>query len=201
MVLMKRAAWSKSPFLLPGVLAAVALAVIVFWLGSGVNKPLVPRLPGADQAPGSELGATNPVLAGKLIGGDGQPAAAAGAWPQFRGPRRDGICETPTRLLHAWQPSEPRELWAVDVGEGYAGAAILNGRVYVMDYDRGKRQDALRCLSLENGHEIWRYVYPVSIKRNHGMSRTNCPSPGRPSSFEGNNPELPRAAERSARFR
>jgi outer membrane protein assembly factor BamB len=60
----------------------------------------------------------------------------------------------------------------VEVGEGYAGAAVLNGRVYLMDYDREKKQDALRCLWLEDGHEIWRYSYPVSVKRNHGMSRT-----------------------------
>jgi outer membrane protein assembly factor BamB len=41
-----------------------------------------------------------------------------------------------------------------------------------MDYDREKKQDALRCLSLADGKEIWRYAYPVSVKRNHGMSRT-----------------------------
>ena len=75
-------------------------------------------------------------------------------------------------LARAWQPSEPRELWAIDVGEGYAGAAVLNGRVYLMDYDRDKKQDALRCLSLADGREIWRYAYPVPVKRNHGMSRT-----------------------------
>ena len=58
------------------------------------------------------------------------------------------------------------------MGEGYAGAAILDGRVYVMDYDREHKQDALRCLSLADGREIWRYAYPDSVKRNHGMSRT-----------------------------
>src|SRR5258708_31398390 len=41
-----------------------------------------------------------------------------------------------------------------------------------MDYDRDKKQDALRCLSLADGREIWRFAYPVSVKRNHGMSRT-----------------------------
>ena len=41
-----------------------------------------------------------------------------------------------------------------------------------MDYDREKKQDAVRCLSLADGKEIWRYSYPVAVKRNHGMSRT-----------------------------
>jgi len=58
------------------------------------------------------------------------------------------------------------------VGEGYAGAAVRAGRVYLLDYDRENQADALRCLSLADGKEIWRYSYPVLVKRNHGMSRT-----------------------------
>ena len=35
-----------------------------------------------------------------------------------------------------------------------------------------KQADALRCLSLADGQEIWRYTYPAKIKRYHGISRT-----------------------------
>jgi outer membrane protein assembly factor BamB len=49
---------------------------------------------------------------------------------------------------------------------------VLAGRVYVLDYDQEKKTDSLRCLSLADGEEIWRYSYPVKIKRYHGMSRT-----------------------------
>ena len=63
-------------------------------------------------------------------------------------------------------------LWSVDVGEGYAGAAVLEGRVYLMDYDQANQADVVRCLSLNDGKEIWRYSYPIKIKRFHGMSRT-----------------------------
>jgi len=41
-----------------------------------------------------------------------------------------------------------------------------------MDYDYDKRQNALRCLSLADGGEIWRYAYSLPVKRNHGMTRT-----------------------------
>jgi len=58
------------------------------------------------------------------------------------------------------------------VGEGYAGAAVLDGRVFLLDYDASQQRDVVRCLSLRSGEEIWRYSYPVKIKRNHGMSRT-----------------------------
>jgi outer membrane protein assembly factor BamB len=41
-----------------------------------------------------------------------------------------------------------------------------------MDYDADKKQNALRCLSLADGKECWRYAYPLALKRNHGMTRT-----------------------------
>jgi outer membrane protein assembly factor BamB len=170
---MKKIGLAKTTFLIPGALGLLALVAFVLWVERGVNKPLTLRVPGTDQAPGGELGGNaNPVLAGKLVRSDGQPADLPGAWPQFRGPNRDGISPETVSLARAWQPTQPRELWAIDVGEGYAGAAVLNGRVYLMDYDREKKQDALRCLSLADGREIWRYAYPLSVKRNHGMSRT-----------------------------
>jgi outer membrane protein assembly factor BamB len=170
---MKRIAFAKPGLLIPALLTVAALAALALWLGRGAGKPLALRVPGTDQAPGAELGPhANPVLTGKLSRSDGQPADLPGAWPQWRGPNRDGASAEAAALKRTWQSSEPHELWAVDVGEGYAGAAVLNGRVYVMDYDRDKRQDALRCLSLGDGREIWRYAYPVAVKRNHGMTRS-----------------------------
>jgi outer membrane protein assembly factor BamB len=49
---------------------------------------------------------------------------------------------------------------------------VLDGRLYVLDYDQQAKADTLRCLSLTDGQEIWRRGYYVPIKRNHGMSRT-----------------------------
>ena len=159
--------------LLPGALGLLAVLAFVLWIGRGTDKPLALRVPGTDKAPGAEGGTNgNAVLAGKLLRSDGQPADLPGAWPQFRGPNRNGISTETASLARKWQPGQPRELWGIDVGDGYAGAAILTGRVFLMDYDREKKQDALRCLSLADGREIWRYAYPVSVKRNHGMSRT-----------------------------
>lgn len=170
---MKQCAANKTVFLLPAAVALLSAVAIGLWLGRGPDERLAMRVPGTDQAPGRGPGTTaNPVLAGKLLRSEGQPADLTGAWPQFRGANRDAISTEAVRLARSWAPGQPRELWAIEVGEGYAGAAVLNGRVYVMDYDRNQRQDALRCLSLADGREIWRYAYPVPVKRNHGMSRT-----------------------------
>ena len=159
--------------LIPAALALLALGAYALWLHLGPGAPMAKRVPGTDHDPGSETWArANPVLAGKLLRSEGQPANLPGAWPQFRGPQRDAISAEAVSLERSWAPGQPRELWAIDVGEGYAGPVILNGRVYLMDYDRDQQQDALRCLSLADGREIWRYSYPVRVKRNHGMSRT-----------------------------
>ncbi len=177
---MKSSRLSGKPCLVTGALALAAGIALVLWLSCSPNKPLSLRVPGTDQAPGGELGAKgNPVLAGKLIASaDGVPPASGPhpaplpSWPQFRGPDRDNVSKEKGALARSWPVAGPRELWAIDVGEGYAGAAIFEERVYLMDYDREHKQDALRCLSLKDGHEYWRYAYPVTVKRNHGMSRT-----------------------------
>lgn len=163
---------NKYVFWLPAAFAAASLAALALWLLPRADARLTLRIPGTDVAPGMEaLASGNPVQAGKLTKGDGQPAAdLPGAWPCFRGPNRDGI-SVESKLARLWSGA-PRELWAVDVGEGYASPAVLNGRAYVMDYDAAQKQDALRCLSLADGKEIWRFAYPLRVKRNHGMSRT-----------------------------
>lgn len=160
-------------FVVPGVLAVVAVSLLAIVFLGGTGYPLALRIPGTDHAPENEFGTNaNAVLAGKLLQSSGQPASLPGAWPQFRGPQGDGISRETNVLARQWALGEPREIWGIDVGEGYAGPAVLGGRVYLMDYDREKKQDAFRCLSLADGQEIWRYAYPVRVKRNHGMSRT-----------------------------
>lgn len=170
---MKSTGRSRASILGQVTLGLVALGLFIYWVWGESARPLALRVPGTDQAPATERGSqANPILAGKLTRSLSQATNIPGAWPQFRGPNRDGINPDSHPLSHSWSGSGPRELWAVDLGEGYAGAAVLNGRAYVMDYDREKKQDALRCLSLQDGQELWRYAYPVSVKRNHGMSRT-----------------------------
>ena len=127
----------------------------------------------ATTSPRTRRCANEPVkIAGTLVKSDGVPADLPGAWPRFRGPNFDAVSAEKVTLAKAWPAEGPRVLWSVDVGEGYAGAAVLEGRVYLLDFDQDKQADVVRCLSLNDGKEIWRYSYPVKIKRFHGMSRT-----------------------------
>ncbi|MBI4976737.1 MAG: PQQ-binding-like beta-propeller repeat protein [Spirochaetes bacterium] len=106
----------------------------------------------------------------KKFGGTSSPITAS--WPRFRGADFDNIAKEDIRLKNSWGPKGPPVLWSVDLGEGYAAPAVMNGRVYVLDYNETERADALRCFSLDNGAEIWRRTYKIDVKRNHGMSRT-----------------------------
>lgn len=82
---------------------------------------------------------------------------ALGEWPQFLGPNRDGV-SAETNLLDDWPDDGPSELWRVDIGRGFGGAAIRDGQVFLLDR-QGDQQDVLRVFDLENGEELWQFAY------------------------------------------
>jgi len=159
--------------LVPAATVVAAVLALSLWLRSSPAGDFSPRVPGADKRPETTDAEAAPITTtGVLTRGAGVEADLAGTWPRFRGANLDNILRDPTRLARTWPEGGPKALWRIDVGEGYAAAAIYKGRVYVLDYDREKRADAMRCLSLTDGQEIWRFSYPVKVKRFHGMSRT-----------------------------
>jgi outer membrane protein assembly factor BamB len=159
---------------LPIGLAILGVILLCVWLFADAAKDIKERLPGEDNRTKTLVEEDEPIkIAGRLVKYDGVPADLPGDWPRFRGPNFDAISSDENIILaRSWPDDGPKVLWSVDVGEGYAGAAVLAGRVYVLDYDQENKADAVRCLSLDDGKEIWRYSYDVKIKRFHGMSRT-----------------------------
>jgi outer membrane protein assembly factor BamB len=158
---------------LPLLAGTGAVALLAFVWGTAVPDHWVPlRVPLAAGNGAGDAAGASPLSQATLTTGPGTPADLPGAWPNFRGPKLDAVATDSTPLADAWSAGEPKPLWGIDVGEGYAGAAVLKGRVYLMDYDRTAQADALRCLSLADGREIWKSSYPLAVKRNHGMSRT-----------------------------
>jgi outer membrane protein assembly factor BamB len=157
---------------IPIAVAVAGCCAVILWFLTSGREGLIERRPGADRSGAAAESDDSGVWQGKLIQSNGVPADLTGSWPQFRGPNRDGICTDTATLSRSWPAEGPKALWKLNLGEGYAGAAIWKGRVFVLDYDMTNRADALRCLSFADGKEIWRYTYPVKVKRNHGMSRT-----------------------------
>ncbi len=155
-----------------GLAIAGVVCLIYLWVSADAATQLDVRVP-VEWDTAAQSGSQEDVLAkAELTSYEGQPADLPGAWPQFRGPHLDAVGKVDVTLSRQWPAEGPPVLWSVDLGEGYAGAAVLNGRVFVADYDQQKQGDAIRCFSLADGQEIWRYFYPVKVKRNHGMSRT-----------------------------
>jgi len=167
--------------LIPVVLAVASVAVCYAWLtqeGPG-NLSLREEF----DAPPVKIFEVD--LPGVLTKGPGKaPEGLTGSWPQFRNSSLDGVSTEDTPLAESWPAGGPEVLWSMDMGQGYGGAAIRKGRVYVLDYNEGrppgsnetpdnaKKGDVLRCLSLIDGKEIWKRWYHVPIRRNHGVSRT-----------------------------
>jgi outer membrane protein assembly factor BamB len=96
--------------------------------------------------------------------------AAAEDWPQHLGPTQDAV-STETNLLDAWPESGPPELWRHDVGVGFAGAAIVDGKVFLNDREQNKA-DILRVFDLDTGQELWRYTHESPGRVNYPGSRS-----------------------------
>lgn len=78
-------------------------------------------------------------------------------WPQYLGPNRDGT--SPQKgILRSWPETGPEVLWTVNVGPGYAGPIIKDGKVYILDRD-DKTGDVMRCFDFSNGKELWKFSY------------------------------------------
>ena len=163
--------WFK--WFLPVSLTIAATILFFLWIYHYFVFDVVQRLPGADGRPATSAvaGGGGP-KAGSLQTFDGKPSSVESSWPCFRGSDFDAINKENIPLLRQFSVNGPKKLWQIQLGEGYAGAAVWKGRVYVIDYDMSRQADAIRCFGLDDGKEIWRYSYPVKIKRNHGMSRT-----------------------------
>ena len=78
-------------------------------------------------------------------------------WPQYLGP--NGNSSSPQKnILRSWPQQGPEVLWTANVGIGYGGPVIKDGKIYLLDRD-DKVGDKLRCLDLANGKELWNFAY------------------------------------------
>lgn len=79
--------------------------------------------------------------------------ALAADWPQFRGPKRDGVSPE-TGLLKTWPKNGPPLLWSIkNAGLGFSSFAIVEGTLYTL----GTRGDDEVVLALDanKGTELW----------------------------------------------
>lgn len=166
-----------SPFrhtygLITGLATVLFAGVLLWWLLSPAPFDLSIRVPGMDNRPPLEI-RSDSVIIGEFFDTMGvMDEVAYGQWPRFRGVDLDNINKDTIPLAESWDTTGPSIIWKITLGEGYAGPAVHNGKVYLLDYNERRKADVLRCFSLATGQEIWRRWYYVDLKRNHGYSRT-----------------------------
>jgi len=81
------------------------------------------------------------------------PAVCCAAdWPQWRGPERTGYVPE-GEPVPASLPAEPKVIWHVPVGDGFASPVILGGRVFHIDNQDG--QEVAHAVDAATGQEVW----------------------------------------------
>lgn len=149
------------------------LLLLIGWHFYDPTSGFTQAVPGADNRPKGNARKTDDVLIGEFFMKEDVEVAETdlkGEWPCFRGSNHNNITSnsTPMSLVD----KDFKEMWSVETGEGHASPVISEGKVYVLDYDEKVSSDALRCLDLKTGKQLWRRWYRVPMKRNHGFSRT-----------------------------
>jgi outer membrane protein assembly factor BamB len=91
---------------------------------------------------------------------------AAIDWPQFLGPDRNGTYTGPP-LSETWGPSGPKVVWRKQVGQGFAGPAVVQNRVLL--FHRVGSEEVLESLDARTGNSMWRYAYPTTYRDDFGF--------------------------------
>jgi outer membrane protein assembly factor BamB len=86
-------------------------------------------------------------------------------WPQFLGPRRDGSYTG--EISAAWPKDGPTRSWQKDVGAGFAGPAVAQGKVFI--FHRVGEEEKLDCLDADTGKAVWSNGYPTDYHDDFGF--------------------------------
>lgn len=99
--------------------------------------------------------------------------APDGAWPQWRGPQRDGISPA-TGLLQRWARGEPREVWRRPIGPGFSTIAVRDGRAYTLAAEG--EEEVILALDAADGSERWRAVIGSRFDNTQGDGPRSTPT-------------------------
>src|SRR2546428_10944337 len=92
-------------------------------------------------------------------------------WPQWRGPARTGHVAPGSPLL-ASLATEPKVVWKIQVGEGFASPVVAGGKVFYFDNQAGK--ETLHALQAGEGKELWRATVDDTFPDEQGPPGPRC---------------------------
>ena len=100
------------------------------------------------------------------------PTLRAEDWPQWRGVDRDGVW-TDTGVVERFPGAGLNVTWRAPIRGGFAGPAVADGRVFVLDYEEtpGSRTmdgtERLLALDEETGAVLWSKTWPAAYRNIH----------------------------------
>jgi outer membrane protein assembly factor BamB len=96
-------------------------------------------------------------------------AALADDWPQWRGPKRDGVWRE-NGIVEKFDSPQLAIKWRAPIGSGYSGPTVAGGRVYVSDrITEPKQMERVLCFDASSGKRIWLHEYDA-VYRNVGYT-------------------------------
>ncbi|MCS1412153.1 MAG: Outer membrane protein assembly factor BamB [Verrucomicrobia subdivision 3 bacterium] len=81
-------------------------------------------------------------------------------WPNFRGPRHDGVSNETGRRLD-WAAAAPEIVWRAEVGIGFSAFAVVAGKAFTIGHVTG--EDVVSCLDEDSGRVIWTHRYSSEL--------------------------------------
>jgi outer membrane protein assembly factor BamB len=88
-------------------------------------------------------------------------------WPQFLGPRANGI-SSETNLLANWSTNGPPILWSKAIGTGYSAPSV-RGELLVLHHRIGG-QEIVEAFEAATGNSRWHYGYPSHFVDPYGYN-------------------------------
>lgn len=80
-------------------------------------------------------------------------------WPDWRGPNRDGTWNE-DGIIDKFDSEKIPHKWSVEIGSGYSGPTVANGKVYVMDLlNEPNQTEGVLCFDEQTGEKIWEHRY------------------------------------------
>jgi len=110
---------------------------------------------------GMTFGSTVLLLAAAITAAVGD-SAAAGEWPQILGPARNGIAAADERLADAWPAGGPPVEWRREVGSGYAGVVVADGRGVL--FHRLADREVVEAFDPATGKTRWTDGHPTTFR-------------------------------------
>src|SRR5437870_12948973 len=107
-----------------------------------------------------------------LLGLAALGTAPADDWPQWLGPKRDGVWRE-DGIVEQFPAGGPKVLWRKPVAIGYAGPAVAAGKLFLTDRltpdgKPGKQgSERIRCLDQKTGATLWKHEYDCPYQVSH----------------------------------